>query len=433
VKLGIVVQRYGADVSGGAELHARQVAEHLARHAEVKVLTTCARDYITWRNEFPAGEDSVHGVAVERFPVSRERSPREFGRRSEVVFRRPHSIDAELAWLESEGPVSPKLLARLAGAGAEFDYLILFSVRYHHAYHGARAVPGRAVLVPTAERDPSVGLGIFGPVFRGVRAIMYNSPEERALVRSVSGNQGTPGRVVGVGVELDRAADPERFRQRFGIDRPFVLYVGRIDENKGCRELFDHFRTYAASTDRCPLLVLIGTPVMDIPHDPNIRHLGHVSDQDKFDALSATSVLVMPSYYESLSMVVLEAWAARRPVLVNADCDVLLGQCLRSNGGLYYRDTAEFCGALDLLLGQTEVAAALGQKGRDYCERHYAWPAVETQYMDMFTQLDADRAPAAMEPLPGWLARRRRSQPPARDVVDAAPAGPVLEREVTHR
>ena len=59
------------------------------------------------------------------------------------------------------------------------------------------------------------------------------------------------------------------------------------------------------------------------------------------------SVLVMPSYYESLSMVALEAWALGKPVLANARCDVLLGQCLRSNAGLYYENAAEFAAALD--------------------------------------------------------------------------------------
>src|ERR1043165_281637 len=110
MKLAIVVQRYGADINGGAELHARYLAEHLARHAEVRVLTTCARDYVTWRNDFPAGEERVNGIPVERFPVSREREELDFGRRSTHVFTRPHSLADELRWLESEGPTSPQLL-----------------------------------------------------------------------------------------------------------------------------------------------------------------------------------------------------------------------------------------------------------------------------------------------------------------------------------
>ena len=116
MKLAVVVQRYGADISGGAELHARYIAQRLARHAQVEVLTTCARDYITWKNELPAGEDTVDGIRVRRFPVSRPRSTDEFGRLSRVVFDERHSIAAELQWLASEGPTSPSLVDHIRRA-----------------------------------------------------------------------------------------------------------------------------------------------------------------------------------------------------------------------------------------------------------------------------------------------------------------------------
>src|SRR5262245_57169503 len=193
MKLAIVVQRYGADISGGAELHARYLAEHLARHADVRVLTTCARDYLTWRNEFPSGVAEVNGIAVERFPVMRERNEAEFGLRSDHVFSRRHSLNDELEWLTSEGPASLALLDRVARDREEFDYVLLFCARYFHSYHGARIASERAVLVPTAERDPALGLAMFGPIFRGVRAIMYNSPEEQQLIRAVAANHDVPG------------------------------------------------------------------------------------------------------------------------------------------------------------------------------------------------------------------------------------------------
>ena len=104
MKLAVVAQRYGQAINGGAELHARYIAEHLARHAEVEVLTTCATDYVTWRNELKPGVDRVNGVAVRRFRVTHERDPRLFGRRSTRVFTQHHSIADELKWLDAEGP-----------------------------------------------------------------------------------------------------------------------------------------------------------------------------------------------------------------------------------------------------------------------------------------------------------------------------------------
>ena len=426
MKLAVAVQRYGADINGGAELHARYIAERLSRHAEVEVVTTCARDYVTWRNELPAGTERVNGVPVRRFPVRRERHPEDFGRRSAHVFGRVHSLQDELRWLESEGPSSPAMIDYLA-AGA-FDYVLAFSYRYYHAWHAARRLHRKVVLVPTAERDPAIALGIFGSVFRGVRAVMYNSHEERALIQAATANAAVPGVVVGVGSDVPERTDPARFRRTFRLDRPFAIYVGRIDENKGCGELFSHFARYAATFPRGLDLVLVGNPVMPVPDHPRIHHLGFLSDRDKFDALAAADLLIMPSYYESLSMVALEAWALGRPVLANGRCDVLKGQCLRSHAGLYYESYEEFAEALYALESNGPLHARLGQNGREYFRRHYTWPVIERKYMDMFEALGREAgAGRTLEPLPGWLARRRRTQPAAAAVLDGLPAGAAQE------
>jgi glycosyltransferase involved in cell wall biosynthesis len=426
MKLAIVVQRYGAEINGGAELHARYVAERLAAHADVCVLTTCARDYVSWRNEFPPGQDQVNGIPVERFPVSKERDAFDFRDHSAQVFNNQHSIQDELRWLESQGPTSPSLMKRLEHVSDECDFVILFSVRYSHAYYGARLAPHKAVLVPTAEREAAVGLEIFQPVFRGVRAIMYNSHEEQAFIGALSSNAHVPGVVVGVGSQIPASVDPARARQKFGLNNPFIIYVGRIDANKGCEELFRNFRDYSNRSNQPLDLVLIGTPVLTIPDHPHIKHLGFVSDQDKFDAIAAAELLVMPSPYESLSMVALEAWALGRPVLASARCDVLVGQCMRSNAGLYYQDAREFGAALDRLLVDRRLAATLGDNGRAFFARHYSWPVIERKYMDMLNELQQTPANHRMEPLPGWLARRTRTAAPAADVVSALPRGPVV-------
>jgi len=431
VKLLVVVQRYGVDINGGAELHARCLAGCLTRFADVRVLTTCARDYITWRNELPAGEDDVDGVAVERFPVVRERGALEFARRSRRVFEEWHSIADELAWMEAAGPTSPALVDRVRALGSACDFAIFFSARYYHAYHGCRALPGKAVLVPTAEREPSMGLAIVGQVFRGVRAVMYNSPEERAMVEDLSGNAGVPGTVVGVGVDIGLAGDAGRFRAKHGIEGPYLLYVGRIDRNKGCDTLFDHFRTFARTAVRPSTLVLIGSAVIPVPDHPRVRHLGFVSDADKFDAIAGAAVLVMPSPFESLSIVVLEAWAQGRPVIVNGHCEVLVGQCLRAGGGLYYRNGDEFAEALHLLLEDQTLADRLGRSGQTFCRREYAWPVIETKYRTMLETLGREPVPAGrMAPVAGWLDRHRRVLPPADVRVAGAATSPEARQKL---
>jgi glycosyltransferase involved in cell wall biosynthesis len=423
VKLAIVVQRYAADINGGAELHARYIAERLARHATVEVLTTCARDYITWKNELPPGEETVNRIRVRRFPVSTPRDPGRFGALSRVVFDDTHSVADELRWLDSEGPTSPGLVRYIREQAGAFDFFLFFSYRYYHAWHGCRAVPSKAILVPTAERDPALGLAIFGPVFRMARALMYNSHEERALIEHVSRRQG-PGVVVGVGSEIPDHPQAARFRRKFQVRRPFAIYIGRIDENKGCPEMFSHFQQYAAMRPHGLDLLLVGSSVLDIPKHPRIRHLGFLSDEDKFDGLAAADLLIMPSQYESLSMVALEAWALGRPVLANGRCDVLKGQCIRSNAGLYYETFEEFAEALFQLEASGPLGAVLGRNGREFFRRHYSWPVIEQKYLDMFRRLAKEPVPVA-EPLPGFFARRSRVVPPAAEVVLAAPTGAV--------
>jgi glycosyltransferase involved in cell wall biosynthesis len=254
---------------------------------------------------------------------------------------------------------------------------------------------------------------------------MYNSFEERALINALTANHEVPSVVVGIGSNIPETASEEHARRKFGLANPYIVYVGRIDANKGCAELFAFFAQYSETAARPLDLVLIGTPVIQIPRHPRIRHLGHVDDQDKFDTMAGARALVMPSYYESLSMVALEAWALGRPVLVNAHCDVLLGQCQRSNAGLYYETAEDFAGALDAILDDPSLAEALGERGRRYFAEHYRWPVIERKYLNMFQQISTDPPTHDMEPIPGHFERRRRDCPSALDVLRRLPSGPV--------
>jgi glycosyltransferase involved in cell wall biosynthesis len=433
MKLGVVVQRYGLQISGGAELHARYIAEHLAKHAEVEVLTTCATDYVTWRNDLPAGVEQVNGVPVRRFPVKRERDVEAFGRRSERVFEERHSLRDELAWIDAEGPTSPALIDYLTKHADGFDFCIFFSYRYYHAYYGIRATAARAILVPTAERDETIGLSIFQPVFRGVRALMYNSPEERAMIQAVAGNQDVPGVVVGIGSEVAQNPQPGRFRHKYNVRGPFAVYVGRIDQNKGCNELFQFFQGYLRDFSGRLSLALIGTSLLPIPQHPRIRHLGFIDDTDKFDAMAAADLLIMPSYFESLSMVALEAWALGKPVLANGKCDVLKGQCLRSNAGLFYENYAEFVETLNAIETNRWLAGGLGRNGRQFFKEHYDWPVIERKYLDMIARLKKESPARAIEALPGWLERRRQDLPAAQDVIKKLPVGPAIDARADAR
>ena len=386
--VAFVVQRYGLEINGGAELHCRWVAEHMAKHWPVEVVTTCAKDYITWENHYPPGEETTNGVRVRRFPVSRPRDPEKFGRLQNVIVGGEHRERDELDWIEEEGPASPALLRFLKAREADYDYFIFFSYRYWHSFHGIKAFPAKSILVPTAEHDPVIHFKIFKDLFRLPRAYIYNSEEERALIQGLSGNASIPGLVVGVGTEVPAAPSAERFRRKHGLSGPYILYLGRIDLNKGCDKLFDYFRWFKEDTASEAKLVLIGKSILPIPAHPDIVPLGFQPEEDKFDALAGAELLVMPSFYESLSMVTLEAWALGRPVLANGRCEVLRGQCLRSNGGLFYDDYPQFREALRLLLGKSELRIALGENGRRYFLANYTWEIIEGKYLAVVDRLE---------------------------------------------
>jgi glycosyltransferase involved in cell wall biosynthesis len=401
MRLAFVVQRYGLDIAGGAEYHCRLIAERLSRQASIEVLASCARDYVDWANHYPEGVETLHGVRVRRFLVERPRDRDRFSAvtalvMGEIASRDSGRVDAErvrsatpeaaLAWLDEQGPLVPELVRYLVEHEADYDAFVFFSYRYYQTYHGLLAVGDRALLVPTAEDDGVYRLPIFASLFRRPRALAFNSIEERAMLESAAG-QGLPGEVVGVGSALPATLDPDSVRRRYGLHDPFLIYVGRIDLNKGCPELLDFFTRYRAETGSRLKLVLVGRSVLPIPEDAGIVALGFLPEAEKWNAIAASMALVIPSRLESLSMVTLEAWWAERPVLASAHCDVLRGQCRRSNAGLYYATYPEFRESLALLEAEAGLRQVLGANGRRYFETHYAWDVIEEKYRELLARV----------------------------------------------
>jgi glycosyltransferase involved in cell wall biosynthesis len=388
MKLAFVVQRYGLEINGGAELHCRWIVERMKKFCAVEVLTTQAYDYITWKNHYPEGKETVNGVSVRRFPVTRTRDPERFGRIQNHILDSEHRFDEELRWLDEEGPLVPSLIDYIKEHENDYDYFFFFSYRYYHSYWGINALPHKSILVPTAERDSIIHLSLFKELFRKPRAFIYNSIEEKNMINTLSQNQDILGDVVGVGTEIPETFSPDDFQKKFGIDGDYVIYIGRIDENKGCDQLFQFFQRYKKEESSDVKLVLVGSSKLNIPAHPDIIHLGFLSEEDKFSGLDGSLMLMMPSFYESLSMVTLEAWALGKPVLANAKCDVLKGQCMRSNAGLYYEDYSQFHEAFRLLLQSPPLRSAMGNNGREYFRQNYTWDVIEKKYLSILDRLE---------------------------------------------
>jgi glycosyltransferase involved in cell wall biosynthesis len=373
VKLACVIHRFGADIAGGSEGHCRLVAERLAAQHDVTIVTTCAKDHITWRDHYPPGESRIGSLRVVRFPVARERQLHRFMDLSDLVFADRASADDEEQWFRENGPDSPGLIEHLRHHGAEYDRVLFWSYRYYDTYFGLPLVADRAVLVPTAEEDPLIHVDALARFFALPQGFLFLTPEEQALVGARAGNK--PSAVIGCGVDPASGAASRSALDALQLHDPFVLYLGRVDPNKGCAALLRHFLKYV-ETGRTVQLVMAGPASMPIPDHRLVRPLGFVEEGVRDALLSKAKALMMPSPFESLSMVLLEAWNRGLPALVNARCKVLRGQVERANGGLYYGNAVEFAAALDYVLDHPAEARQLGQQGLAYVEREYRWPTV---------------------------------------------------------
>ena len=420
MRIGLVIQRYGTEVVGGAEHLCRLIAERLATQHDIEVLTTCARDYITWANEYAEGTDRLRGVTVRRFPTSQTRDLAAFDTYSEWIFSHAHSRADEMEWLKQQGPWSPALIEHLRRHQQQFDALVFFTYLYAPTVLGLEICPTRSVLVPTAHDEPAIRLGIFQEVFSQPAAMIYNTDSERQLVKQLFPNRPLLEEVAGVGVDLpqhnpyprmpsavdDEGADGAElnesagasefpshltargavFRRRHRLDGSILLYGGRIDPGKGCEELLEYFNAYIAEGGDATL-ALMGVKLMPLPEDPHVRFAGLVSDRERVQALEAATVVVCPSPRESLSLVALEALSVGTPILANARSEVLVEHCVRSNAGLYYANRDEFVECLKLLMNDGALRAALGRNGRDYVQRNYRWDIVLDKYERVFSKL----------------------------------------------
>jgi glycosyltransferase involved in cell wall biosynthesis len=383
VKIACVIHRYGREIAGGSEAHCRAIAEHLAAAHDVEVLTTCASDHVTWANHYPPGESMEGPVRVRRFSVARRRDLARFRDVSRIVFSARATEADQEEWFRANGPDAPDLLEHLRRSGASYDRVLFWAYRYFTTYFGLPLVGDRAVLLPTAEEDPLIRAGALETFFRRPAGYLFLTPEEAALVGQRA-SIDVPSAVIGCGIDAAAplAASSEARLRQLGVAETFVLYLGRIDPNKGCDALLTYFARFSAEHPGVQL-VLAGPANMPIPQHPALRALGFVDEETRDALLAGARALIMPSPYESLSMVLLEAWNRGLPALVNARCAVLHGQVRRADGGLYYRTGAEFCAGLDYLLTHADEARAFGAQGRAYVDREYRWPVVMAKVEDV--------------------------------------------------
>ncbi len=408
MKLAFVTPRYGADISCGPEHACRLLAEQVCERHDVDVLTTCARDALTWKNESTEGADRVRGVLVRRFAVNQAHDPDALDELTARLAAEPHSRADEQEWVRRLGPSSPGLVDFLKRQNRNYDAVVFFSLYHATTVQGVAAAPERAVLFPHLQIEPVLRFGLWSEVLGAMRAIGYASAAERRLARGFLRVFHNADEVVGIGVETpaqqtyprhqqdpadnieedeegaapDQLETPEYlagrgipFRRRHRLYGSFALYGGRVEPDNGCEEMLSYFDSYA-SIDGETALVLMGVKMMKVPDEPYIRMPGVLADRERMIAYEAAEVTLAPDPGDLLGLCVLESLAVGTPVLASARNEAAVEHCRRANAGLYYANRDEFVEGLKMLMTNSRLRERLGQNGRQYVRQNHRWDAV---------------------------------------------------------
>jgi glycosyltransferase involved in cell wall biosynthesis len=408
VRFAFITPRYGADISTGAEHACRLLAQQLSERHDVEVLTTCAANTDTWKNEYGEGADRIRGVLVRRFAVSQAHDANAFAQLSNRLCGSPHGRADEIEWVRRLGPWAPGLIEHLSRQQRSYDVLAFFSLWHPTTVHGVQIAPERSVLFPYLQLRPELRFGLWCDVLNSVRAVGYVSASERRLMHEYVRATPQAEELVGIGidpppqqtyprhqqdpndvvvaddeVQVDTPPAEESylhsrgvpFRRRHRLYGSFALYGGRIDGSNGCEEMLEYFDSYAQSEPDASL-VLMGVKMMKLPDDPYVRLAGVLPDRERMVAYEAADVTIAPASDDLLAQPLLESMAVGTPVLASAANVAAVEHCRRANGGLYYANREEFSEGLHVVMSNNRLREALGENGRRYVRQHYRWETV---------------------------------------------------------
>lgn len=392
-KVGFVTPWYGENIPGGAEMATRNLTRHLVEQGlEIEIITTCVKEFTAnWNENYhKPGESISNGMLVRRFPV-RQRNEAAFGSVNEKLMKGIPITRIEEEIFVEEMINSPAMYKYIAEHKEEYDLFVYIPYMFGTTYYGIQACPEKAVMIPCFHDEPYLYLELFRETFEQAAAMAFNARPEYELAKSVYNLEHVITEVPGLGLDTDIMGNGSRFRKKYEIEDPFILYAGRKDTGKNIYKLLQYFREYKKRKSSNLKLVLIGGGNIQISKDikSEVIDLGYVDAQDKYDAYAAAEMLCQPSKHESFSLVIMESWLCGRPVLVHEDCEVTKHFAVESNGGLYFQDYFEFEGCVHYFVTHPEESKKMGQQGREYVLQNFTWKEVIRKYMELFQKVVA--------------------------------------------
>ena len=390
-KIGFVTPWYGETIGGGAEAELRGVVHHLKdAGVDLEVLTTCAESFNSdWNvNYHPPGLTEEKGIRVRRFPV-RPRNTAAFDAVNLKLIRGQSVTPEEEETFCREMINSTELCDYLRDHGGQYGLFVFIPYMFGTTYYGCRICPEKSVLIPCFHDESYARMTCFRDAFSQVAGMVFNAEPERLLAEELFGVRGDRFVTFGIGMDTGWQVEPDRFRRKYGISDPFILYAGRKEAGKKVDLLISHFRRFLRRNPCDMKLVLIGGGKIDIPDPENILDLGFVDVQDKYDAYRAAEIFCNPSEMESFSLVMMESWLAETPVLVNGKCAVTRDFACRAGGGLYFENYPEFEQCVRMLTNRKDLAQKMGRDGRKFVLAHFDWKVIVEKYLEYFRELGA--------------------------------------------
>ena len=390
-KLGFVVPWYGDKIPGGAETELRGIAKHLhAAGVDLEIITTCVKEFASdWNENYhKPGITEEGGLTVRRFKL-RKRDTAVFDSVNyKFITGAPVSEKEEEDFMR-EMVNSTELYDYLEEHQDEYSLFVYIPYMFGTTYYGVLRVPHKSVLIPCLHEEAYAHMKLFSDMFSKARGSIYLAQSEYELANRLYPMENVKQAVLGAGVDSDFDGNADRFREKTGIKDPFILYAGRKDEGKNIYLLIDYFREYRQRHQDSNLkLVLLGGGEVRIPDDikSEVIDLGFVERELKFDAYAAALCLCQPSVHESFSIVIMESWLCRRPVLVHGGCDVTKSFAVTSNSGLYFNDYYEFEGCVDYYIKNEDIASAMGKTGREVVLSNFTWDIIVERYTKFFRE-----------------------------------------------
>lgn len=383
-RLVFVCPRYLTSKAGGAEVLSRTLAEKTAEKGhEVEFWATTALDHATWENALPEQTFKKNGLTIRLFRVNDRGN-----------LSRYHEIDRKISegtrltpeeekiWVD-QSVNSDSLNQAVLNEQKRFDYFIFIPYLFGLTIKGIELCPEKSILIPCLHEENFAYLDCIKRIFVKAKKILFNAPPEMDLAQKLYGIPSEKCFLVSMGFDFDKKPDPEGFKQKYEISLPYITYAGRREEGKNFHLLLEMVRLFQRIYPNKLQFITMGTPKVDLLSSDKgkILDLGFVTEEDKINCFAGALLNCQPSLNESFSIIIMESWICKVPVMVHRNCKVTSHWVERAKAGYRFSDYFEFEQNIIHALEHPGVKNEMGLNGQYFVENNFKWGQILDKFL----------------------------------------------------